>query len=63
MRETINEVFTALQDLDMKPTPHNVSIMSGVFSCLREIYSKLEEQEHGEKDGGRAADPDGPDRD
>ena len=62
MKETINEIFTVLQDLDVKPTPHNVSILSGVFNCLREIYSKLEEQEH-EKDGGRATDSEGPDGD
>lgn len=63
MKEKVNDVFNALQELDIKATPNNVSIMSGVFNCLREIYSKLEEQEHGKKDGGRTADPDGPDGD
>ena len=58
MKETINEIFTVLQDLDMKPTPHNVSIMSGVFSCLREIYNKLAEVE---PDGGPADYPGGQD--
>ena len=42
MKEKIEAVFNTLQELDMKPTPHNVSIMDGVFSCLREIYKEME---------------------
>lgn len=48
MKEKINEVFTALQGLDIKATPNNVSIMSGVFATLREIYQEMGEQENAE---------------
>lgn len=64
MKNKIEEVFNVLQELEIKPTPHNVSIINGVFSCLREIYHKLEE---GEQDAGTEngaeADPGGQDSD
>lgn len=67
MQEKVNEVFDALQELDMKPTPHNVSIMSGVYSFLREIYNEMEVQENVGTDNatenGSAADTDGRDND
>lgn len=34
-------VFSILQDLDMKPTVHNVSIMGRVFELLLAINEKL----------------------
>lgn len=39
MKEQIEAVFNALKELDIKATPHNVSILSGVFDILREIYN------------------------
>lgn len=59
MREKVEEVFNALKELDMKPTPHNVSIMNGVFSFLREVYRELEESDNGGTENGTAVDSDG----
>ena len=58
MREKINEVFEALKQLDMKPTPQNVSIMNGVYQFLREIYHEM-----GEADERAASDSEGRDND
>lgn len=61
MKEKVEEVFNALKELDMKPTPNNVSIMDGVYSFLREIYKGLEDIENVGTDSGTegrsAADP------
>lgn len=61
------EIFNVLQQLDMKPTPHNVSIMDGVFGLLREIYKEMEEKENvgtgNATENGTAADSDGRDND
>lgn len=54
IKEKIEEVFNVLQDLDMKPTPHNVSIMGGVYDSLRAIYAEVEKNERNDEDG-RAA--------
>lgn len=43
MDERILVVFEALKDLDIKPTPHNVSIMNGVYEQLRAVYNELKE--------------------
>lgn len=40
--DELKTVFNALQELDMKPTPHNVSIMNGVYDILRMIYQEQE---------------------
>ena len=48
MQEKLNDVFTALQELDIKATPHNVSILNGVFEILREIYQEMGEKENAE---------------
>ena len=39
MKEKLEAVFNALQELDIKATPHNVSILDGVYDVLREIYN------------------------
>ena len=39
MKEQIEAVFNALKELDIKATPHNVSILDGVYDILREIYN------------------------
>lgn len=44
----VETVFNSLQELDMKPTPHNSSIMHGVYSLLKLIYQDLSEEEKGE---------------
>lgn len=54
IKEKIEEIFNVLQDLDMKPTPHNVSIIGGVFDSLRAIYAEIEKEERNDEDG-RAA--------
>ena len=59
MKEKLTACFDGLQELDMKPTPHNVSIMDGVYSLLREIYRELDEMEDkndGRTENGPAAD-------
>jgi hypothetical protein len=45
MKERIEVVFEALKELDMKPTPGNVSIMNGVYEQLRAVYNELKEGE------------------
>lgn len=54
MKERIAEVYDALKELDMKPTPNNTSIMSGVYRILKDIYAELEEKEV--NDDGRNVD-------
>ena len=56
MKALVEGVFNSLQDLDMKPTPHNVGIMDDVYFTLRKIYKELEAAEHG-AENGTAADP------
>jgi len=60
MKEMLEGVFNSLQDLDMKPTPHNVRIMDDIYFTLREIYKGLEGSENG-TENGTAADPGGQD--
>lgn len=52
MKERINVVFEALKELDIKPTPANVSILNGVYEQLRAVYNELKEGE--ENAGSRA---------
>lgn len=49
MKERINECFEALKELDIKPTPHNVSILAGVYDNLRSVYAELKKEKEGEK--------------
>lgn len=55
MKDKIKEVFEVLQELDMKPTPNNVSIMDGVYAFLREVYKELEVQENVGTESGTTA--------
>jgi hypothetical protein len=60
------ECFDALQNLELKPTPKNTSILSGVFQLLREIYHELGECENAGNTGtenGSAVDTVGRDND
>lgn len=45
MKEKINACFEALKELDIKPTPNNVSILAGVYDNLRSVYSDLVKKE------------------
>jgi hypothetical protein len=56
MLEKLEAVFYGMQDLDMKPTPHNVRIMGDAYQTLREIYTELEGMTN-VPDNGTAADP------
>lgn len=55
MLEKLEYAFNIIQDMDMKPTPHNVRIMGEVYQALREIYAELEEKQNAEN--RTAADP------
>lgn len=48
MKEKIESVFNALQELDVRPTPQNVSILNAVFEVLRGIYQEMGEKENAE---------------
>lgn len=51
MKDKIESVFNALQELSIPATPRNVSIMDNVYEMLRTIYKELEVSENGRKDG------------
>lgn len=55
MKDRIKQVYDALKELDMKPTPNNTSIMAGVYRVLKDIYAELEEKEVND-DGRRNVD-------
>lgn len=48
MKDRIQVCFNALQELDIKPTPHNVSILNGVYETLRSVYSDIDKGKEGE---------------
>ena len=56
MKEKIREIFEALQLIDIKQTPNNVSILNGVFAYLREIFKELEEQVNAGTEGRNTPD-------
>ena len=47
MKGKIGGIYKALQELDVKPTPSNARILAAVFNTLEEIYTELEDEEHG----------------
>ena len=58
MLDKLEGVFNSVQDLDMKPIPHNVRIMNDFYRTMREIYAELEEardarENRAETDPGR----------
>ena len=55
MREKLESIFNALQALEIRPTPHNTSIMSGVYQILREVYQEMGVCDHVEGKENRAA--------
>ena len=50
MKEKVEAIFDAFQELEIKPTPRNVSILDGAYSFLREIYGELKKKD-GAEDG------------
>lgn len=59
MSENIKTIFEALKLLDMKPTPHNVSIMNSVYDLLRAMYSEANKAKEGVAGEGQTADTEG----
>lgn len=59
MKEMIAVVFDSLKELDVKSTPHNVSILNGVYEILRGIYHEMEEKENAGTKDRSTSDPDG----
>ena len=51
MKQKLSDIYDALQELDIKPTPNNTKILCGVFSVLQEVYKELDEKEGAENDG------------
>ncbi len=47
MKEKIGGIYKALQELDVKPTPDNVKILTAIYNTLEAIYKELEDDEHG----------------
>lgn len=58
MKEKLSTIYDALQELQIKPTAHNTSILNGVFNLLKEIYDEM-----GDDNGRSASDSDGRDND
>lgn len=59
MKEEIEAIFDVLQQLDIKPTHHNVTILCGVFNSLQKIKKELEESADvgNATENGSTADP------
>lgn len=54
----IEDCFNSLQGLERVPcTPHNTSILTGVFEQLRIIYKELEGMKDVGTENGPAVDP------
>lgn len=47
MKGRIGGVYKALQELEVKPTPDNVKILTAIYNTLEAIYKELEDDEHG----------------
>lgn len=55
MKDKVNEIFNALQELDIKATPHNVAILDGAFDVLRTIYAELVKKDGEQQDANNCA--------
>lgn len=55
MKERLERCFDRLQNLEVKPTLHNMETLLQTLYDLREIYNELNKD--GEDDGRTAADP------
>lgn len=55
MKDKVNEIFNALQELDIKATPHNVAILDGVFDFLRQIYADTVKKDGEQQDANNCA--------
>lgn len=57
IKEQVEAVFNTLQELNIEPTPHNVSILYGVYEVLRGLYNKIGDDENaGDTEHGAASD-------
>ena len=56
MKEKLTDIFNALQELELKPTPNNVSILDGVYAVLREVYKEMGEDENAGSTAGKTSD-------
>ena len=57
IQDELREIFNTLKKLKIDATPENVSIMTGVYEMLKQIYAELDEKEGDTCDGGAQADP------
>lgn len=53
IKRNMEEIFDVLRELELSPTPRNVSIMNGVYSLLKQSYHILEEMD----DAGKSNEP------
>ncbi len=49
MKDKLSQAYSMLQLLDVKPTEHNIVILSTVLSNMKEVYEELS-RENDEKD-------------
>ena len=63
MKEEVDAIIDVLQQLDIKPTHHNVTILCGVFNSLKKIKKELEESANVGTENGTTPDPRGRDGD
>lgn len=61
MREELENIYNALQGLDIKGTPNNTAILDTVYTSLRWLYQEVEKHAGGTE--GPAADPEKRDHD
>lgn len=61
MKEELENIYNALQGLDIKGTPNNTAILDTVYAALRHLYGEVAENAGGTE--GPAADPEERDHD
>lgn len=59
MKEKIEACFMRMQQLDLKPTEHNMEILLQTLYDLKDVYNKLKEAEANGRNDGPPADPEG----
>ena len=45
VKETLSRIFGALQNLDIKPSVHNVNILAGCLNDLQTAFAELDKPE------------------
>lgn len=46
MKDKLSQAYSMLQLLDIRPTEHNIVVLSNVLSNLKEVYEELEKEDH-----------------